>query len=213
MIFLILILSGTKASSQYRFELGGFAGGTSYLGDANPTSLFDNMGSSYGGLIRYNINYRSSVKVNIFKGEVLGSISNNDPNFPNIENELTFSNNYLDIGFNYEFNFFPYTLSSEPNASAISPYIFGGFGLTYISEPMFNIPFGLGVKYLLNPKINIGVEMGVRKVFSDNLENETELNNPKQLNGSAFVNNDYYTSFGFFITIGISNRTWKCKNL
>ena len=39
-VLIMLITSGICALAQYKFEFGGYVGGSSYLGDANATKLF-----------------------------------------------------------------------------------------------------------------------------------------------------------------------------
>lgn len=212
---IIIILAGTKVFSQYRLEIGGHGGGNFYIGDANPTTLFSDMGAMYGAIVRYNTNYRYALKANVFKGSVSGNVSADNPNIPGLENDVSFQTDYYDIGFNVEFNFFPYTREDEPKASALSPYIFTGAGTTIIpsGDIIFNIPFGLGVKYMVAERLNIGAEFGMRKLFSDNLENRMVIDDPNESNESNFINNDYYSNISFFITFSLANRTWQCKNL
>lgn len=212
---IILIIAGNKVFSQYRLELGGHAGGTFYIGEANPTTLFSKVKPMYGAIVRYNTNYRYALKANVFKGSVSGDISADDPNIPGLDNDLSFETDYYDFGLNLEYNFFPYTRQDEPKASALSPYIFAGAGFTYIpsGDLIFNFPFGLGVKYMVSERVNIGAEFGMRKLFADNIENNNAIDDPANSNGSRFVNNDYYSNFSFFVTISLANRTWNCRNL
>lgn len=214
-VTIILLIAGHKVFSQYRFEIGGHAGGTSYIGEANPTTLFGDMNPMYGAIVRYNNNYRYAIKANIFKGSVSGDISADNPNIPGLDNDLSFQTDYFDFGVNLEYNFFPYTREDEPKASPLSPYIFAGLGATFIpsGDAIANFPFGLGVKYMVTERINIGAELGMRKLFADNVENNSGIDNPANSNQSRFVNNDYYTNLSFFITFSFANRTWQCANL
>ncbi len=214
-VAIICIIAGNKVFSQYRFEIGGHAGGTFYMGEANPTTLFSEVNPMYGAMVRYNANYRYAIKANVFKGSISGNIAADNPNIPGLDNDLSFQTDYLDMGVNLEYNFFPYTRQDEPRASALSPYIFAGAGFTYIpsGNMLFNFPFGLGVKYMITERMNIGAELGMRKLFADNVENNSDIDDPSNSNKSRFVNNDYYSNFSFFITFSLSNRTWHCKNL
>ncbi len=209
---LAILFSGIRVNAQYRYEVGALVGGTFYMGDANPSRLFGDVSGLYGALARYNINYRTALKANVFKGTLAGSVDANSPDFPGVINDLTFATSFWEIGLNMEYNFFPYTRENEPKASPISPYIYAGAGVTLANSVAFNIPFGVGVKYLLTPRINVGAELGMRKLFTDNVEDIGELDDPDNVKGSVFINNDYYSTFGFFVTIGISKREWKCKN-
>ncbi len=212
MAMMAILFSGIHVNAQYRYEIGAFGGGSTYLGDANPNQIISDIETVLGAIGRYNINYRSSIKVNVFRGAISGSVEAGNPDLPGLDADRTFTTSYYDLGVNYEYNFFPYTRENEPNASPVTPYVFVGAGITSANEIMFNIPFGLGVKYLLTERINVGAELGMRKLFSDTSEGIPALDDPDDVSGSVMINNDYITTFGFFVTIGISKREWKCKN-
>ena len=58
---------------EYNMELGGMAGGSFYMGDANYTTPLKNMALAGGVLARYNINPRMAVKGNLAVGHIKGS--------------------------------------------------------------------------------------------------------------------------------------------
>ena len=66
-----IVLSGImslsiKAQEDYRFEIGGGAGMTGYLGDANTSNLFQHPGWNAEALLRYIINPRFALKTNLY---------------------------------------------------------------------------------------------------------------------------------------------------
>jgi len=211
-IVLIMLVPFFQSNAQYRYEFGGMGGGTFYLGDANPSNLFSDIGGMYGALARYNISYRAAIKANVYKGSITGNVSGGDPDFPGVTDDISFATDYYDVGVNCEYNFFAYTSENVTGASIITPYIFSGLGVTYTNQLIFNIPLGVGLKYMFTKRMNIGAELGVRKLFADNLENIGGLDNPDEIEGSIFINNDYVFGFGFFITANISYRKWCCNN-
>jgi hypothetical protein len=217
---LILFLSFcTFSKGQYRLEVGGAYGGVFYLGDGNPSYPFLNIDDYYGGIIKVIISPRYALKFNVLYGTTKGSTdftSNVLPfNFTD-----AFSKPIWDIGMNFEYNFFPLSTNKGETNYTFTPYLFTGFGVTmytnkyytFVSQP--NIPFGGGVKWKVLEYLTLGAEIGMRKLFVDDLDVEniglSSLDDPYKLNGSIFINNDYYTCVGIFATISIFKRKWHC---
>lgn len=198
----VMALGGTTVGAQvmpadeYRAEIGITGGGSYYLGDANGV-LFNNMQAAYGGFFRYVFNPRTAMKV-----ELLGTNVSN----PAFENNFVFTGDV-----NFEFNFFdlernPYKRFSK----TFSPYIFAGIGgLTDVYDgqflPVMSLPFGVGMKAKLGKRWNLNVQWTTRLLFSDYLENTVAFNNPNDLNGSNFLNNDFLSTFA----VGLSYDIWK----
>ena len=63
----------TMLSQEYKYEIGGTAGTSFYMGDANKTKLYLHSGISGGVLFRYNINFHWAVKANFIAGHVSGN--------------------------------------------------------------------------------------------------------------------------------------------
>ena len=52
-------------AQEYKFEIGGMTGGTFYMGDLNKNTLFKEMHPAFGGVFRYNANFRWAFKANL----------------------------------------------------------------------------------------------------------------------------------------------------
>ena len=192
-VLFILITLGSKA----QLEVVLFAGGSFYMGDLNPSIPFLQTNIAYGGLARYNLNSRWTIKVNLYKGILTGDdkVSGFLP-----ERSLKFKSSIWEFGGVMEFNFLPYFTGSLKNFW--TPYLFGGIGLLYnrpkigrtdlrdygtegqygggeldegvvrekYSYYNLSIPFGFGVKYSFSKRIAASIEWGMRKTFTDYID-------------------------------------------
>lgn len=211
-----------KAQDDYKFEIGGMAGTSFYMGDANKTKLYKNPGVSAGLIFRYNIDLRWSVKNNFVLGRVSGDTGNSGNKFP-FDEQVSFSRMFYELGSQIEFNFFNYSDKfGYLGAKRLSPYLFTGIGLTFASgERKFldmNIPIGMGLKYKIRDRLNFGFEFSFRKLFSDSFDvtkkNEKfNLDSPYKIKGNLFKNNDWYSLTMISLTWDFGSRVCPCLNV
>lgn len=214
-VLFIGIISPIKMLSQeYKYEIGGTAGTSFYMGDANKTKLYLHSGISGGVLFRYNINFHWAVKANFIAGHVSGNSKNSSNIFP-FEQETSFSRAFKELGAQVEFNFLPYSDKySYIGTKPYSPYVFAGTGLTYASgENNFigmNMPMGIGFKYKLRNRVNIGIEFSMRKLFADHFD---DIDNPYDIKSSVLKNKDWYSLTLIFMTWEFSSRIDPCNGM
>jgi hypothetical protein len=211
----------SNAQDDYRFEIGGMAGTSFYMGDANKTKLYLHPGASAGAIFRYNKDLRWSVKNNFVLGRVSGDTRDSGNKFP-FNEQVSFSRMFYELGSQIEFNFFNYSDKfGYLGAKRLSPYVFTGFGITYASgEKKFldvNLPVGVGVKYKMRDRLNLGFEFSFRKLFSDSFdvvkhEEKLSLDSPYNIRGSLFKNNDWYSLTMISITWDFGLRVCPCLN-
>ena len=221
-ISLTFIFSNKIYSQEYKYEIGGALGTSSYMGDINKTNLFLNPGLSGGALFRYNMTFNWSIKFNLIAGNVSGSSIDTEYKLP-FEKKAVFNRNFADLGAQIEFNFLPYSdkyayIGTRP----YTPYVFAGAGVTYADGNSrfigLNIPFGVGVKYKLKNRLNIGLELSLRKLFGDDFdvtdkEPDWSLDSPYQINSSALKNRDWYSLTIIFLTWEFSPRVDPCHGM
>lgn len=205
---------------EYRYEVGGMAGGSSYYGDANYSSFMKNTGLMGGVVWRYNINPRMAVKANLAVAAISGSTADSENRFPG--GEVDFSRTLYDLGAQFEYNFFAYGAGATYKGTRrLVPYIFAGAGFTFAPEPYenvftMNIPVGVGVKYKFAPRWNVGCELSYRFSFSDNLDVASAqsplLSDPYLIKSDGLKNKDSYSFFSFFVTYDISPKYRRCNN-
>ena len=219
LVFFQSCISGLCAQ-DYKYEIGGMAGGSFYMGDLNKNGFFKGINPAVGAVFRYNPNFRWAVKTNLTWGKVSGSTEGMENVFPN-QAQASFDRSLIDVGGQMEFNFFPYSDKyAYANAKRFSPYLFLGVGMTVAmgGSKTFvgpNIPLGVGLKYKIN-RINLGCEFSFRKLFGDGLdvtdENNAFLDDPYHVNSSMLKNKDWYSFLLLSVTWDFGPRCRTCNN-
>lgn len=215
---LILPLMGiqpvTAQESKYKFDLGASLGMSGYLGDANQSNLFKNIGFAGGATFRYLIDTRWALR-GIF---TTASLSGNTADWDNVlpdGKQYEFSSQIYDLGIRGEFNFFGYGIGETyKKLRRWSPYLSLGIGATLATcegETAFavNIPMGIGVKYKLKPRLNLVLEFCMTKVFGDKVDGK-DLNDLYQIKSSFIKNTDWYSTIMFSVTYEFGERCSTC---
>lgn len=221
---ILLLVSACMVSAQeleYNMELGGMAGGSFYMGDANCTAPFKHVAMAGGVLARYNINPRMAIKGDLAVGCIKGTTEGLANKFPN-EAHTTFSRNVYELGAQFEYSFFAYgTGAGYKDSRRLAPYILAGVGLTYAPKPAnhvvaMNIPLGIGVKYKLAHRLNVGAEWTMRFTTSDKLDvtNATglQLDDPYGIEGKVLKNKDSYSWLMVYVSYDMFPKYRKCNN-
>lgn len=217
-IILLLVYSIGLRAQEYKYEIGGMVGASTYMGDANKTSPFKSMNPALGGVFRYNANFRVAFKGTLAWAKVTGSTEGLENVFPN-NAQAKFDRNVIDLGGQLEFNFLPYSDKyAYMNTRKLSPYITCGLGVTVATGggDTFvgpNIPLGIGIKYKVKNRVNLGCEFTVRKLFGDNFEGNDVLNNPYNLNSDWLKNNDWHSLLLLSVTWDFGPRKRPCNNI
>ncbi len=212
----------TAVAQEYKYEIGGMAGMSMYMGDANKNDFFRGWSPSFGGVFRRNFNFRWALKADLLMGRVTGDTRNTDNVFPDHE-QISFSRNFYEMGGQMEFNFLPYSDKfAYLQTRRISPYILAGLGFSYApgdDQSFFslNIPLGIGVKYKFKNRINFGLEYSFRKSFADDLDAPAKayfnLDDPYRIKSSWTKNKDWYSLFLFSVTWDFGPNDRHCTNL
>jgi len=216
-IMLICFIGTTAVAQEYKYEIGGMAGLSMYMGDANQTALFRGFNPAGGVVFRRNFNFRWALKTDLMVGKVTGNTKNTDNVFPN-QGEASFSRNFFELGGQIEFNFMPYSDKyAYLNTSRIAPYLLTGLGITAASGfGSVNLPLGLGVKYKIRNRINLGLEYTVHKLFSDSFDAPDKegfnLDNPYKIQSGVLKNKDWYNTLMFSVTWDFGPNNRKCTN-
>lgn len=206
---------------EYKYEIGGMAGMSMYMGDANSSSLFQGWNPAAALVFRRNFDFRWAFKADLMMGKVSGSTEKTDNLFPD-HASASFSRTFFELGGQVEFNFLPYSdLFAYLNTSRLSPYILTGLGFTLApgdNQTFFsvNIPLGIGVKYKIKNRWNLGLEYSVRKLFGDALDAPDKdgfnLDNPYGVKSSFMKNKDWYNTLMFSVTWDFGYNGRRCIN-
>lgn len=206
------------ADEEYRMELGVRLGGCFYMGDANYTTPFKDMGLCAGVVARYLFNPRMALKCDLAMGQIAGDTRTITNAFPYGE-ECAFERTLYDLGVQFEYNFWPYGNGMGYRESRLfTPYVLGGMGFTYAAEPaesVFapNFVLGAGVKYKFAPRWNVGCEFAMRFTATDKLDvpakTGMQLDDPYRVKGGFMKNKDSYG----FLTLTLTYDLWaRCNN-
>ncbi len=216
-----LVLTATLRAQEYKYEIGGMAGVSFYMGDANKTKLYQSPGPAGGVVFRYNMDFRWAIKSNLAIGHISGDTKHSGNAFPYAQ-QSSFSRMFYELGGQVEFNFFNYS-DKFPylDTKRWTPYVFTGVGFTFGSgEKTFfdaNIPLGVGVKYKLRDRLNLGFEFSFRRLFSDDFDvtkkgQNFNLNDPYGVKSSVLKNKDWYSLTVISITWDFGFRCNPCFN-
>ncbi len=219
---LIMSLWSVSAKGQdYRYEIGGMAGTSFYMGDANKTKLYQNVYPSLGAIFRYNKDFRWSLKTNLVIGKVGGDTKKSDNVFP-FAQTTSFERLFYELGGQVEFNFFNYSNDyAYLNTTKFTPYVFTGIGFTYAAggKSFFdaNIPLGIGMKYKIKERFNLGFEFSFRRLFRDDFDVTQKegfnLDDPYDIKSGPVKNKDWYSLTMITLTWDFGPRCKDCLNL
>lgn len=193
--------------AQENADLGIFAGGSYYLGELNPSGHFHSVSPGFGLIYRHNFNPHHSIRWNL----VYAEISAENPSFDYLYDSPRFSSSFVDMGLQFEFNFFPF----KPYTRFLqqTTYVGGGLGMSVIQKPggtgyEMVLPFGVGWRLNLNRQWALSVAWEFRKTFFDDLDGVVNLTEPGSW--SLIHNNDWYSFAGLIITYNLYNMNRDC---
>lgn len=214
---IVLNLVVTQSFSQRSHSIGIYIGGSSYLGDVNPSLLFYKPSLAIGGVYRYNINPHYSFKTSFIRCKVDASDSFfSDFQYQILRNYKTDNIWMLELSEMVEFNFMP--MDIDKTGQNLSPYIELGAAVAYanLSSDKFNfaVPFGLGCKYRFSKRFEVAVDWCFRKTFTDKLDGLDSEFGPRSVSKNkqmSFVNTtDWYYTYGVSFLYLIRSKK-KCQ--
>lgn len=223
MILSLLICSSTihaQDDADFRMELGGSVGTSSYLGDVN-TKLYHHVGPAIGAVWRYLIDSRNDLKTTLTFGGVKGNSDISIDYYPADLNtkkvstsplNYSFSSHVVDLSCVYEVNFWPYGYyQNYMGRKRLTPFLQLGMGFTYIGENKSltaNIPLGLGLKYRLGKRLNLAFDWTIHFSLSDKIDG---LDAPLGIQGEGFKNKDSYQMTLITLTYNFSPICPNCN--
>lgn len=199
-------------AQEYLLEIGPTGGANYYSGDVNQR-LFQNIGYEFGITLKYNINLRNVVKLNVNREQIRSKSETGINIFP--YHPYSFERSFIEISSGYEYNFFSYSDLYEYNESKRwTPYIYIGVGYLYSSNGKnldqinaLTLPLGIGFKYKIKNRVNLGIEYSMTWCSNDKLDG---LKDPYQIQSSKFKNKDWISSLRVFITYDFCKKKCNC---
>ncbi len=215
-VFLILLYS-LQTKSQRSDDIGFFIGGSYYMGDINPNTVFYKPSPALGITYRHNYNPFFSISYEIKRG----GLNANDSDFTKTSYQLLrkaeMSKNHLTEGaILMEYNLFPVS-GEKSKREVFSPYIKLGVAVYYASKAskpnQLCIPFGVGIKYKWSKKVETSIEWAYRKTFNDNIDDISQYfpnKQFKQRQRSFSKTKDWYSFFGINLHYSLKRTSTKC---
>lgn len=197
---------------EYALELGAMGGPGFYMGDANLNGFYKHTTMGGGLMGRYNLNPRMALKFDVAYGNIKGDASKEKNKFPDTEGrEWKFSKSLIDIGCQYEMNFWGYgTGTGFKGSKRLAPYIQAGLGFTVCNKTLtMNIPVGFGVKYKVAPRVNVGLDWTMRFSMSDKLDG---IEDPYRIKSGFLKNKDSYSWTMVYLSYDLCPKYRKCNN-
>lgn len=166
-------------------EVGGFIGGTNYVGDIGRTNyIYPN--TLAGAIIyKWNWNPRIALRATYSYLPIAGNDKNADTDFK-VSRGIEFSNTIHELAVGMEYNFYEYDLSSDDKFS--TPYILlelAAFNYKsprvetapnqylYTNKTSYTVPFGVGYKSRLYGALAFAIEAKLSYTFEDDLDYST----------------------------------------
>ena len=199
--FIACVFSGLQKLHAQSTELGIMAGTSLYSGDLSPKEFGLYVGEvspAFGFFGRFNVSQTFAFRL----GVSLGKVSADDANHNRADRGLNFRSNITEFALTGELNLFKLVNYQD---RGVMPYLFGGVALFHFNpETKFDgdyielqplgtegqglpgydapyqltqlaLPLGLGVKFMLNETITLGLEFGGRKLFTDYLDDVSDM--------------------------------------
>lgn len=203
LVILFLLVSFTLRAQTW--EVGGFGGGSGYMGDLNQHNPLKVSGIAAGAFLRYNFNGYISLGGSGTYGIISAADSTSSNQQDRIRN-LSFSTRLLEASLTAEFNFMEYIPSVSKNM--YTPYVLFGiaytnynphanyngqrYDLRYIQtegvaykENTIAVPFGVGFKYNIAGRLTLAASLGYRTAYTDYLDDvsgvypdQSKINDP-----------------------------------
>src|ERR1035437_2477783 len=107
--------------SAQTWEVGGFAGGSGYIGDLNPVKYYKLTNMAFGAQLKRNLDGYWALKLSLMQGKISAADSLSD-NLQFQQRNLSFFSPLLEVSLQVEFNFFRYVPSISEKL--YTPYIF-----------------------------------------------------------------------------------------
>ncbi len=218
-----LFISGLGFTQIY--EIGGFLGGSNFIGDVGSSKFINPSKLALGGVFKWNRSPRHSYRASLIHTTLFAEDRlSDDPK--RIQRDYYFKAKVLEASIGLEFNFFDFDLHS--GTFLATPYIHTGISMAYHPNFYFNnnklvdektrsyafgIPITLGFKATITESIIIAIEVGARYTFSDEMDgSEPHAEELKEIvRFGNFNNNDWYVFSGLTLTYTFGRKPCYCN--
>lgn len=207
-----------QEDEYYTKEVGVALGTNFMLNDVNSTP-FAGLKGSGGGALRFVLNARNAIKLELNYHSIGGNSSGVTNFYPAQSDAPTqerlnyqFAGGIVDFSASYELHFLPYGYyRSYLGHRRLVPYLHLGAGMSYTTvgrRATAHFPFGVGVKYKLRPRLNLAFTWSMHLTPSDHLDG---LEAPTGIRSEMFRNKDHYATMLFTLTYDFDKKCRTCN--
>jgi len=222
----IFIITVSFSVNSQTYEIGGFLGGSNYIGDVGKTNFIAPKTPAFGAIFKWNRSarhaFRGSFIYSRIEGDDLESTETRRQ-----ERGYSFQNTILEASAGIELSFWDFDVYSGRPAAA--PYLYTG--LTYFSyNALFKrgndritdydnagsiaIPMVVGFKTTLGSNFVLGMEVGARYTFTDDLDGSFPVNGLEDEESLRFGNvnsDDWYVFTGITLAFTFGRQPCYCN--
>jgi hypothetical protein len=193
-VLIFIFSTGSFIASAQTWEVGGFLGGSGYMGDINPVKPYKFTDPAFGAQIKRNFDGYWSAKLNFMSGKIQANDAASSNNYQ-LDRNLSFHSPISELSLQVEFNLFKYAAGADfgYGTRKLSPYLFTGVA-SFSFNPLadyngdevelrllqtenvaykksaISVPYGAGVKYNIGGSFTLVGELGYRTAFTDYLD-------------------------------------------
>ena len=223
---IFLITSCIFLGNSQTYEVGGFLGGTNYIGDIGKTNYISPNNLVFGGIFKWNRSARHSFRGSIMYGQIKGDDSESSEERRK-QRGYSFNNSILEASVGLEYTFWEFNIhSGYPEGT---PYLYTGltyFGynalykrgndqiVEYDNAGSIAIPMVIGYKATVGSRFVIGFEIGARYTFTDNLDGSNPtggLADEETLKFGNINSDDWYVFTGVSLTVMFGRKPCYCN--
>jgi opacity protein-like surface antigen len=149
--------------SAQTWEVGGFIGGSGYMGDINPVKPYKVSDLAFGGQVKRNLDGYWALKLNVMHGTIAADDLKSSNAYQR-QRSINFHTPITELSFQAEFNFFNYFPGSLPGNGTrrVTPYLFTGVGGVLFNPKTYYGPTDDKDEYILHDYVTEGEELSDR---------------------------------------------------
>ena len=132
---MIFIINNTAYSQTH--EIGGFVGGSNFIGDVGSTKYISPNQLAIGGIYKWNRSPRHSFRFSAIYSTLKGVDAKSD-DARRQQREYSFDVSIIELSLGIEFNFLEFDLHKDDGGTKSSPYLYSGISYFSLDNYFFN---------------------------------------------------------------------------
>lgn len=229
LVYILFLSLGTSLLKAQNHEIGVFLGGSNPIADVGRGAYVYPSKLAIGGLYKWNLHDRFSLRAQLIKTTLLGNDKQSDVIGKQMRG-FRFENRITELMGGFEYNFYPFSMDKLLDRP-ITPYLFSGINYFWYDDLFydttfsykslqavvtskrrgsFSIPVIAGIKAKVGMRWVIALEVGTRFTFVNDLDGSF----PKDTTRFSFGNKstyDKYTFAGLILTYTFGEDPCYCK--